>query len=122
MIERCKLVRMAKASEWAERVDAWRASGLKASEFCTGQEYSSKNLLWWSSHLRRNGKPRSKRRKAVPMARVVRTSPVAPTTAPRSPTIIVQMDRARVEVAPGVDAATLAAVFSALGSGTQGGA
>src|SRR5262245_52046638 len=112
---------MAKASEWAERVDAWRASGLKAREFCTGLEYSSRNLLWWSSHLRRKGKPRSKRRKAVPMARVVRTESAVPTTAPRPPTIFVQVAGARVEVTRGADAATLAAVFSALSNGTQGG-
>jgi transposase len=115
---------MAKASEWAERVDAWRASDLKASEFCKGRGYSSKNLLWWSSYFRRNGKPRSGGRRAtrVPVARVIRTSVVAPTRAPSSPTIIVQVDRARVEVAAGVDAATLAAVFAALATGAQGGA
>ena len=34
---------------------AWRASGLSAREFCRELEYTSKDLTWWASRLRRSG-------------------------------------------------------------------
>ena len=106
---------MARASEWAVRVEAWRASGLELKEFCESQEYSAKSLQWWSSQLRRKGKLSPPRGKQVALARVVRT-PSAVVVARPVP-IIVQFDRVRVEVPQGADHATLSAVFEALRAG-----
>jgi hypothetical protein len=103
---------MARASEWAARVEAWRASGLELREFCEAQEYSAKSLQWWSSQLRRKGKLTPSGGKRVALARVVRT-PSAVVVARPVP-IIVQLERVRVEVPQGADHATLSAVFEAL--------
>lgn len=111
---------MAKASEWAERVDAWRASGLSASKFCEGRTYSAKSLQWWSSYFGRRGRPTKNAGAGVALARVVR-SPVEKAS-PRlgSASIVVETKRVRVEVRSGADRATLSAVFAALGM-TSGG-
>lgn len=111
---------MAKASEWMERVDAWRASGLSAAEFCEGREYSAKGLLWWSSHFRRHGKPARSGSTGVALARVVRSPVEKATPQSASAAIVVRTKRARVEVRSGADQATLSAVFTALGM-TSGG-
>jgi transposase len=105
---------MTKASEWAERVEAWRASGQSAPEYCAGREYSSKTLLWWSSRLRRKGAPARARSRseAVHLARVV---PAAGAVVRSAQAIVVQVGSARVEVPHGTERATLAAVFEALG-------
>lgn len=104
---------MAKASEWAERVKAWRASGKSAAEYCKGRDFSVKNLQWWSSHFQRNGMaaraPGTPR--PVPLARVVRTRQES---APRTTAIVVCVGDARVEVAAGVDRSALSAVLEAL--------
>lgn len=103
------LAGMAKASEWAARVEAWRASGERAADFCQGREYRAKNLQWWSSHLKR-GRARAGDR--VALARVVR-APEA-TRTPRSSSIVVQLGAARVEVWSGADRAALELVLEAL--------
>jgi hypothetical protein len=109
---------MAKASEWAGRVAAWRSSGQKAAEFCSGHGYSPQSLLWWSSHFRRNGTPPS-RSGQVRLARVVRTPAVVESS--RTPAIIVHMGQARVEVPAGADPEALPAVLRALASVCTGG-
>jgi hypothetical protein len=105
---------MARASEWAARVEAWRASGLELKAFCETQEYSAKSLQWWASQLRRKGKI-ARPSKSVSLARVVRT-PTAVVVARPVP-IIVQFERVRVEVPHGADHATLSVVFEALRTG-----
>lgn len=103
---------MAKASEWATRVQAWRASGKSAKEFCEGREYSAKNLLWWSSHFHRNGITIRASEKSVGLARVVRAPKEPP---PRSgSTIVVHVGVVRIEVPAGVDRESLSTVFDAL--------
>jgi hypothetical protein len=70
--------------------------------------------MWWSSYLRRHGGPAPRKGKGVKLTRVVR-APAA--SSPRQlATIVVQVERARVEVPAGVDRATLSAVFEALGA------
>ena len=108
---------MAKASEWAIRVAAWRASGQKATEFCSDKGYSQKSLLWWSSRLRRKGTP-SASGDQVRLARVVRTA--ASSQAAGTPSIVVHVGRARVEVPAGADIAALGGVLEAL-SAWEGG-
>lgn len=77
---------MAKASEWATRVEAWRASGKSASELCRGRKHTAKNLQWWVSHFRRHGGPAEapERAKHVARARVVRVQGTGPLPLHRS--------------------------------------
>jgi hypothetical protein len=107
---------MSKAAEWSARVAQWRASGLTSKEFCKEREYSASHLLYWSSTLRRKGAGAQQRPgRDVTLARVVRRGHgEQAVTAPAA--IVVRTKRALVEVRPGVDHATLAAVFAALGA------
>jgi hypothetical protein len=107
---------MSKAAEWSVRVAEWRASGLTSKEFCKEREYSAQHLLYWSSTLKRkSGEARQRPGRDVALARVVRRDQreSAVTTGAE---IIVRTKRALVEVRPGVDRGTLAAVFEALGA------
>ena len=101
---------MTKAAEWAARLEAWKASGKSANEFCAEHGYSAKNLVWWSSHFRRKASPAAKRQRVV-LARVVRKPrEVRPTPA----VVVVQIGDARIEVAAGADRAALTLVFETL--------
>lgn len=92
----------------------WRASGLTAKDFCLEREYSAQNLLYWSSTLQRRDRERPRATRDVTLARVVRREQPGPSR--KTPAAIVVRTRtARVEVRPGVDAATLAVVLAALG-------
>lgn len=111
------LVFMTKASEWAQRVAAWQASGLSAHDFCRGLEYTGKSLQWWSSRLRRRSVPVSSGDKRVPLARVIRSSMPPPRSAAF---VVVELAGARVELGAGVDRAMLVAVFEALRASMDG--
>lgn len=92
------------AAEWAERVQAWRASGQTAPAFAEGKGFSASLLRWWGSELSR----RSGTDKAVRLARVVRL--------PRErAALTVAVGPARIEVGPGFDHALLREVLDALG-------
>jgi hypothetical protein len=107
---------MSKAAEWSARVAEWRASGLTSKEFCKEREYSASHLLYWSSTLRRKGgDARQRPGRDVALARVVRRDQRESAVTPGA-AIIVRTKRALVEVRPGVDRGTLAAVFEALGA------
>ena len=114
---------MAKASatEWAERVRTWRSSGLTSKEFCRGRGFTAQTLLWWSCQLGRKQGPVSKTRQPrVVLARVVSkrsTQEVATRAA-----ITLELNGARVEVAPGTDRATLSMVLETLRDAAVGGA
>ena len=99
---------MTRAPEWAARLEAWRASGKSADEFCAEHGYSAKNLVWWSSYLRRKVAATPKGRR-VKFARVVRKRVAAP-----APAIVVQIGGARVEVVAGADRGALAMVLETL--------
>ena len=68
---------MTKASEWAERVAAWQASGKTSDEFSQGQPFTGGGLRHWAYRLgktrRRAGTVGPAARK-VPLARVVRVA------------------------------------------------
>ena len=108
---------MTKASEWAQRVAAWQASGLSAHDFCRGLEYTGKSLQWWSSRLRRRGVATLPSDKRVPLARVIRS--LAPPQ-PSAASVVVELAGARVELGAGADRATLVAVFEALRASVGG--
>jgi hypothetical protein len=104
---------MAKAAEWAERVRAWRRSGLSSSEFARGEEFTGRALLWWSSHFGRHGYPKAVRggSRGVTLARVVRT-PSAPTSSTSA--VVIELRDARVLVSAGAEPATVSMVLHAL--------
>lgn len=106
---------MAKQMEWEKRVAAWRASGKAAHEFCKGQEFSARNLKWWSWRLERKGVLVPKAQ-PVKLARVVRKPErkrsVSSTTA--SSAIVVHVGGARVEVGAAADRVALGAVLDTL--------
>lgn len=100
---------MAKAAEWAERIEAWRSSGSTAREYCKGKGFTAGSLLWWSSQLQRAGAKKGLgSSRGVRLARVVRrpSAPVAP--------VVVHVGDARVEVSSEVQVPLLAAVVDAL--------
>lgn len=101
---------MTKAAEWATRLEAWRASGKSANEFCSEYGYSAKNLVWWSSHFRRKSSPAVKRQRVVLARVVVKPREARPTLA----AVVVQIGHARIEVTAGADRAALALVFETL--------
>jgi hypothetical protein len=114
---------MAKASatEWTERVRAWRSSGLTSKEFCRGRGFAAQTLLWWSSQLGRKRGPGAKTHKPrVVLARVV-SKGSAHEAATRT-AIRLELNGARVEVAPGTDPATLSMVLETLRAVPTGGA
>ncbi len=98
---------MATSSEWAERVAAWRASGLTAKAYCAGREFSAGTLHFWSSKLRRGRKVQS----PVKLARVVRLRDSEPR---HGVALVVELRDARILVPSDVDAAMLARVVGAL--------
>ena len=105
---------MTKAAEWAERVEQWRASGLRSAEFCRGREFTARNLLWWSSHFRRQGPPTKERQqRSVTFARVVRSPKGCAAerheAAPAAPAVTIELSAGRVRVDSGADRSYISA-------------
>lgn len=107
----------ASASEWAQRVAAWRSSGKSAAAFSDKHGYSAKSLQWWSSELRRRGQAVESSEPKVKLARVVRGRSGIPSA---SPSVVVSVGEARVEVRAGADRATLELVLAALHAAQSG--
>jgi hypothetical protein len=122
---------MARASEWAERVAAWKASGKTSDDFSQGQPFTGGGLRHWAYRLgktrRRAGTVGPARRK-VRLARVVRVA--SPASAPEmvgKPTVdealTVEVAGARVIIPRRFERTTLEevlAVLEARGSGRGG--
>ena len=108
---------MAKRADWELRVASWRASGLTSSEFCKGRGYSPKSLLWWSCQLGRKRVEAPGIAGSERLARVVRTPSAASAV---TPTILIEVEGARVAVSSGANAETLCAVFEALRARASG--
>jgi len=106
---------MTRASEWATRVAAWRASGKTAREFCKGRDYTAARLLWWSSDLKRKGIGQASG--SVALTRVIRKHE-APL---QSMGVVVHFGGIRVEVPAGADSATLSTVLDVLSARAEAG-
>jgi hypothetical protein len=89
------------SQKWAERVRAWRSSGLSASEFAAGQGYEPSSLRWWASRLRREGP--------------LRIVPVVARPSETAGSVVVEVGVARVRVTRGFDGTLLSQVVRALG-------
>lgn len=98
---------MTKASEWATRVAAWRASGRTAKDFCRDKDYAAERLLWWSSDLKRRGMLQPPDN-PLALARVVRRREAQPAA------IVVHVGSVRVEIPAGADKATVSTVVEVL--------
>jgi transcriptional regulator with XRE-family HTH domain len=89
---------------WSERIRAWRASGVSASQFAQDQGLAVSTLRYWASRLSEAPKPQ--------FLRLVPKSPaVAP---PSSSELVVEVGAARIRVTAGFDAALLSGVVQAL--------
>lgn len=110
---------MAKSDEWRERVEAWRASGKTAAEFCSGQDYTPKSLRWWAWHFGGQKRKKSSRPAKPRFARVIaKPDAVNPT---REAAVIVQLADARVEISSGADRVMVSMVLESLRSASAGG-
>lgn len=96
------------AEAWLRHVERWRESGQTVPAYCRehGLEFGAMRY-----QIRRAPAPPTT---AIRLARVVRAAP--PVDVPPAAAIVVEIGDARVRVEPGVDAATLATVFAALGA------
>jgi transposase len=106
---------MTRASEWATRVAAWRASGKTAKEFCKGRDYKAERLLWWSSDLNRRGIAQPADNPAA-LTRVIRK----PEARLQSFGVVVHLGSVRIEVPAGADKATIATVLEVLARAETG--
>ena len=94
---------------WRERVGAWRASGLTAEAFASGEAFSASTLRWWSSRLGR-----------APSVTFLELLPRPSASAPEAPRdLVIEVGAARVRVAPGFDPTLLAGVVRALAEGAR---
>ena len=97
-------------AKWADRVDAWRASGGTAGAFCKGKDFSPGGLRYWSSRLGKST-ARAAGEGRVRLARVVTAAVVVPTET----AIVIEVGGAQVGVRRGFDAGTLRSVLDLLG-------
>jgi transposase len=121
---------MSRRAVWVKRVQAWRASGRSAAEFCQGKSFAEGTLRWWVSRLKRladeeaeAGAPDTAEGAAeVRLARVVR-SPGQAVSDERSTGEVVVIESVRhamrIAVSRGTDRETLAMVVEVLGLGGQ---
>jgi len=107
---------MTRASEWATRVAAWRASGKTARDFCKGRDYTASRLLWWSSDLKRRGigQPPDN---PVAFTRVIRK----PEGRLQSFAAVVHLGSVRIEIPAGADKATVSTVLEVLSARSEAG-
>lgn len=99
-------------TKWSERVEQWRASGQKATEFAAGRGFQASTLRYWASELRRTpleGSEGESRPAGMRMARVV----PARSTGPAS-SLVVTVGAAQVIVRTGFDRGLLREVVEAL--------
>jgi hypothetical protein len=98
------------AAVWSERVRAWRASGLSATDFAKPEGYRGKTLSWWASELKRREREKASAVPKVAMVRVRRR----PTD--HDATIFVVVAGAQIAVRRGFDATLLREIVGALGA------
>ena len=121
---------MSRRAVWIKRVQAWKASGRSAAEFCQGKSFAEGTLRWWVSRLKRLADEEAEAEAAdtaqgpaeVRLARVVR-SPGRATADERSAGEVVVIESVRhamrIAVSRGTDRETLAMVVEVLGLGGQ---
>ncbi len=104
----------AKADIWAERVRAWKASGLSADEFTEGREFTGRMLRWWAGEFLRRTKAKAKAGAPIAMARVVAPGEAITDAPATSGALDVVVGRYHVTVRRGFDEAVLRDVLRVL--------
>ena len=89
----------------------WQASGLRMSEFVSGQEYSVSALRYWVGRLKKEGMRPSPERRPVELARLVRVGEEDASAG----SLVLEVGPARVRVGKNIDAGTLRIVLEVLG-------
>jgi len=110
---------MEEAEGWSKRVEAWRASGLTAKEFCAKHDLRLSALRYWTYRGRAAERAtEAKEVKLVPVTVKPRAEAVAAAsseTERSKPALTLELGGARVTVPAGFDRATLRAVLEVLG-------
>ena len=109
--------------QWAERVAAWRASGLTSTAYSAGREFSAGGLRHWAYLLKKRGAKAAVG--TAPVVRLVQVKPaVALTPGTAAPSagapLMIELGAARIAVPAGVDVPMLRTVIE-LRAGTNGG-
>jgi len=102
--------RRAKASEWAKRVEAWRASGDSAEGFSEAHGWNARTLKWWARRVRRS---QAGETPAGFVRLIQRRSEGARTQGSAAIEVVLESGRA-IRVARGADLELLRAVVDAL--------
>ena len=121
---------MSRRAVWIKRVQAWKASGRSAAEFCQGKSFAEGTLRWWGSRLKRLADEEAEAEAAdtargpaeVRLARVVRSPGQAVADEHRAGEVVViesVRHAMRIAVSRGTDRETLAMVVEVLGLGEQ---
>lgn len=110
---------MVKSDEWRERVEAWRASGKSAAEFCSDQDYSPKSLQWWAWHFGGQKRKRSSRATKPQFARVIAKRDTAKHTSDAP--VVVHLAGARIEIGTGADRTVVSMILESLRAPSAGG-
>ena len=120
---------MSRRAVWVKRVQAWKASGRSAAEFCQGKSFAEGTLRWWVSRLKRledeeaeAATDAAQGAAEVRLARVVRSpgQAVADEHSAGEVVVIESVRHAmRIAVSRGTDRETLAMVVEVLGLGGQ---
>lgn len=97
------MAQRASKSVWAERVQAWKDSGLTPADFAHSRGLNPSTLSWWITRLKRE-----------PAPHFVQLLP-RPATKVASRPLLVEVGAARIVVEQGFDPALLSAVVSAIG-------
>jgi hypothetical protein len=115
---------MTTEQKWTARIAEWRASGLRAAEFCAGRDFAAGALRYQTKRLERLGRLSSVVSVVGPqpvrLARVDRV-PSSQLPPPPSAMLTIELGRARVIVPSGFDAATVRAVLETLSLQMGGG-
>lgn len=98
---------MSDAKTWEARVVEWRASGLPATKFCEGKDFSYPSLHSWASRLKK------KATQTIPLAKVVRPLVAAAPPGRRQ----LEVHTARVLIPAELDTAAVVEILKALLSG-----
>lgn len=105
---------MSESTVWAERIAAWRSSGLSAEKFCVGREFTVHSLRNWRRRQLEAERVRAKSSIKLARVEVVAVSPAVTTVAPSSSGVAIEMGPLRVTVEREFDPGSLAAVVDVL--------
>jgi hypothetical protein len=109
-------------AKWEARVDAWRASGMSAPEFCAGKEFTTHGLRYWAYRLRREhsddlpneAMTTKTERRSSGAKREIRLARVVEAKREVETAIVMEIGEARVGLRRGFDRETLRALLEML--------